>query len=272
MVLLKALGLAGRFVARRFAARGAARTAIGRVAGRFAQRVATFGQPFARRIPSRIRTIRGTPALKGSRRISSRVPKVLKGAKPSLPRRVGRFVGRAALGAGAFIAAEAGIRRLIGRRGARAATAGGRQAIAGGAGVVRGTGVLPTTATGGAGVGLLSRFGKPAAIAAGIGAGLFGAEQLAERFGVRGGAGFIGRRPTSAAEAAAMGVPVRRRRKQLLITRPEMRAVRSLKSKVKRISKALSLLGMKVVRTGTRAAGISPGVITRPEARRAFKK
>ena len=121
-------------------------------------------------------------------------------------------------------------------------------------------------------MGLLSKVGKFGAAAALGGAALFGAEQLAEKFGVRGGAGFIGRRPETAAQAAAQGFRRRSRKKQLLITRPEMRAVRSLKGKVKRISKALSLIGMKVVRTGSKSSGFSPGVITRPEARRAFKK
>jgi len=56
-----------------------------------------------------------------------------------------------------------------------------------------GTGAVTTAGT----VGRLAGIKRAGLIAAGVGAAAFVAEQIAEKLGVRGGAGFIGRRPTA---------------------------------------------------------------------------
>jgi len=228
MVLLSLLRFAARPLAR-FAARG-----ITRFAPRALPAAARFGRTALRKIPivGRLRKIRFAP-------------KVPRGAIPriSRTRRIGGIVGRNVLGAGAFIAATSLFSRFKGRGAGDVAGGVSGGVIPGGNG--RGIGAGTDVGTGGNGMGLLTKLGIGAA---GLG-GLFAAEKIAERLGVRGGAGFIGRRPAEA-QAAAMGLPFGRRRrgKRLMITKPEIRAMRSVKSKLKRISKVISPFGWKVVR------------------------
>jgi len=76
----------------------------------------------------------------------------------------------------------------------------------------------------------------------GVGAGilggglLFGAEQLAERAGVRGGAGFIGRRPTPQ-QLAIAGVRPQRRRKEGLINRRSLKILKKAQRMEKQLMK-----------------------------------
>lgn len=231
-------------------------------------------------------------ALRGIRRAPAlirRAPALARGAARRLrafPRRArirrlkgrvgpsfGRRVAGGVISAGAFFGAERLIRKFAGRGAARA---GGR--IAGAVPPTAG-GVIPRqigTGAGGAGMGVLGRFGKIGLGAAALGAGLFGAEQLAEKFGVRGGAGFFGRRPAAMADAqrATMGLPRRSRRKKLMITKAESRAVRSIKSKIKRMNKVFSSLGFVIKRKGAAVAMPrgSKGVITKAEASKALRR
>ncbi len=256
---LRVAGLAGRRVG---------------ASGRFTRFATRFGGPGrAAQLGTVLRGARRAIG-RGATRLRSRFkPKgrIKTPVRRGITSRALRFGAKTALGAGAFIAAESVIRRAIRSRAPKGEetepTRGADPDVTKvGRGVGTGVGAVAGIAAGGR-MGLLRKLGAAAA----IGGGLFAAEQVAERLGVRGGAGFIGRRP-AAAEAQMMGFRRRRGGRRLMITKPELKAVRSLKGKVKRISKALSLIGMKVVRSGARAMGPSTGVITRTEARKAFRK
>ena len=262
MVLGALLGgaarLAARFIPRaaRFVGRRAAPAA--RAVGRRAQPFITRGRAAISRGISRFRG-------RGAKRVAKAPPR-------SLIARVARRGAGIALSAGAFIGAESLIRRGIRSRAPTGAAAPRGALDRDVSRVGRGVGTGAAAAAGAAGgrVGLLKKLGAAAL----IGGGLFGAEQIAEKLGVRGGAGFIGRRPTTAAAAAAQGLPFRRpRRSRLLITKPEQKAMRSLRSKIKRINKVIGMLGFTVVRKGTsRAISRSPEVITKSEASKALRR
>jgi len=80
--------------------------------------------------------------------------------------------------------------------------------------------------------------------------GLAAAEQVAERIGVRGGAGFIGRRPE-------MMIGIRRRRS--IISKRALRNIRRVNSYKKQITKAAKLMGLSVTqRKAIRMAGARP--------------
>ena len=93
---------------------------------------------------------------------------------------------------------------------------------------------LATVAKTGGSMGLLGKAGKYAAGAAVVGAGLYATEQVAEKLGVRGGAGFIGARP--------MGARTHRRRG--IISKRAMKNIRRVNSYKKQVRKAARVLGL----------------------------
>lgn len=86
----------------------------------------------------------------------------------------------------------------------------------------------------GGSMGLLGKAGKYAAGAAAVGGALYLGEQLAEKAGVRGGAGFIGSRP--------MGTRGHRRRG--IISKRAMKNIRRVNSYKKQVKKAARVLGL----------------------------
>lgn len=90
--------------------------------------------------------------------------------------------------------------------------------------------------------GLIRRVPRGAGAAAAVTGGLFLAEQLAERAGVRGGAGFIGARP------AARGRSSRKR----LLNKNAMKVIRRAHGLKKQVKKAAQMMGMTVTQRGHR--------------------
>lgn len=88
------------------------------------------------------------------------------------------------------------------------------------------------------GLPVVGRLGKLAA----VGAGLFGAEQILEKLGVRGGAGLIGRRPTTERQIAEKLGLIPRRSKQGLFNK---RALKILTKAKKFEKQAIKILGKK---------------------------
>jgi len=101
---------------------------------------------------------------------------------------------------------------------------------------------LATVAKTGGSMGLLGKAGKiGAGVAAGAGA-LYLGEQVAEKLGVRGGAGFIGARP--------MGARTHRRRG--IISKRAMKNIRRVNSYKKQVRKAARVLGIFKTKTVVR--------------------
>jgi len=125
------------------------------------------------RLGRRVGSISGRFVGKRSRRILGRVGRVAGFGARLTP--VGRVVGLAGT-ALAVVGLSGALRRRRQRK----------------------AGTVPVAVSGTAAVRGVSRLGRLGLIAAGVGAAAFVGEQIAERLGVRGGAGFVGRRPRKA--------------------------------------------------------------------------
>jgi hypothetical protein len=113
---------------------------------------------------------------------------------------------------------------------------------------------------------LISKVGKLAGVGAGIAVGAYGAEKLAERLGVRGGAGFIGKNPNK--QLARSGK--RRRGKVPKSVRKWASKIVSRRNQEEKIVKDLfGTSGGKVIKAPKKSA--SAGFISRSEAERALR-
>ena len=155
--------------------------------GRLGTRVSSLAARQVSRLPPRARNVIGRGA-----KLTSRVARSPVG-------KAGRFVGKRLLGpVGLAITGVSVVRSISRRRRTRK-----EQKIQTAAAIA----TAPQKA------GLLSKIGKIGLLTAGLGAGAFVAEQIAEKLGVRGGAGFIGKRPVK------KRAPTRKRRKKRKTTR-----------------------------------------------------
>jgi len=128
-------------------------------------------------------------------------------------------------------------------RGSRASAGGS----VGASGVPQASDFDVTTPQGGDGMGALSKLGLTAA---GLG-GLYGAEQLAERLGVRGGAGFIGDRPMTNAQLRQLHGVGFRRHKTGLFNKRALRTMMKAKSYEKQAVRVLSKRGLVFKKRGS---------------------
>lgn len=211
---------------------------VSKAVGRLSPRAQTFARGVGQVVSKGI-----VPTLRTSYRGLSKA--ATKGVRAGLPAL--KFAKRAArFGGGLLTAAAIGIPAYQYLKGGR--PSGGSALDEGGTNgglnytpVPTGTARETEVTTGGAGsMGVLRTV---AGVAAGAGA-LYGIEQLAERYGVRGGAGFIGARPPKLTWDSRTGQWVTRRYKPGLFNKKALKVLMKAKAYEKQAKKVLAKRGL----------------------------